>query len=84
MPGIWEYSYENFGFNQANKYTDGLWAAFQALADRAPTSGLTRNDIGPGYRSQFYESHTIYFQNADYGVAIIRILSQRMDPVKHL
>jgi len=84
MPNIWEYSFENFGINQANKYTDGLWAEFQNLADRSPISGLARNDIGEGYRSQFHGSHTIYFTNAEYGVEIIRILDQRMGPIKHL
>ena len=84
MPDIWEYSFQKFGYDQANKYTDGLWAEFQNLADRSPTSGLNRNDIGKGYRSQFYGSHTIYFKNANYGAEIIRILGQRMDPIKHL
>ena len=56
MPDIWEYSFQKFGYDQANKYTDGLWAEFQNLADRSPTSGLNRNDIGKGYRSQFYGS----------------------------
>ncbi len=39
MPDIWEYSFQKFGYDQANKYTDGLWAEFQNLADRSPTSG---------------------------------------------
>jgi toxin ParE1/3/4 len=84
MPDIWEYSFDKFGAAQANKYTDGLWAEFQNLADRSPTSGKIRDDIGGSYRSQFYGSHTIYFKNTNYGVKIVRILGQKMDPTKHL
>lgn len=84
MPGIWEYSYENFGRAQADKYTDGLWAEFQDLANRSPRSGKIRSDIGDDYRSQFYGSHIIYFKNTDYGVRIVRILGQSMDPKRHL
>lgn len=84
MPGIWKYSLDNFGFAQAEKYTDGLWNLFQKLANKSPNSGKLRKDLGPDYKSQLYERHTIYFKNSDYGVEIVRILGQSMDEARHL
>jgi toxin ParE1/3/4 len=40
--------------------------------------------IRPGYRRRGVEHHVIYFKQTDYGIAVIRILHQRMDAPRHL
>jgi toxin ParE1/3/4 len=40
--------------------------------------------IRPSYRRRSVERHMIYFRITDYGIAIIRILHDRMDAPRHL
>lgn len=44
----------------------------------------TCDDIRAGYRRRHVERHTVYFTIAPYGVAIVRVLHQRMDAARHL
>jgi toxin ParE1/3/4 len=68
---------------QAVRYTDLLTAAFQALAE-SPKSAPTGDHIRHGYRRRNVERHMIYFRITDYGIAIIRVLHDRMDAPQHL
>lgn len=80
---IWAYTVENWGLDQANRYTDTLNALFTELA-RSPNSAPACDHIRPGYRRRRVEQHMIYFRVNSYGVAIIRILHARMDASRHL
>jgi toxin ParE1/3/4 len=80
---IWKYTRGEWGLEQAERYTDLLTAAFQALAE-LPKSAPACDHIRQGYRRRNVERHMIYFRVTDYGIAIIRILHDGMDAPHHL
>lgn len=80
---IWTYTFQRWGVGQANRYTDILTAAFAELA-QSPKAAPACDHIRPGYRRRSVERRMIYFRITAYGVAIIRILHDRMDAPRHL
>jgi toxin ParE1/3/4 len=60
------------------RYTDLIEAAYADLAE-APQQAQGCTNIRPGYRRRSVEQHVIYFRLTGYGIAVIRILHQRMD-----
>jgi toxin ParE1/3/4 len=62
-----------FGLAQADKYHDGLTAAFQFLAD-FPRAARLREEIQPPVRAYRYKSHMILYDlGADDTVVILRV-----------
>ena len=80
---IWSHTLQQLGAEQANRYTDILTAAFAELA-QSPKTAPACDQIRPGYRRRSVERHMIYFRITAYGVAIVRILHDRMDAPCHL
>lgn len=83
LDGIFDYTFTQWGLPQALRYTDLLEAACADLA-RAPQQAQGCANIRPGYRRRSVEQHVIYFRPTSYGIAIIRILHQRMDAARLL
>jgi len=83
LEGIWKYTRREWGLDQAERYTDLLTAAFQVLAE-SPKSAPACDHIRQGYRRRNVERHMIYIRITDYGIAIIRVLHERMDAPRHL
>ena len=83
LEDIWTYTVEHWGADQADRYTDLLAAAFAELA-QSPKIAPACDHIRPGYRRRCVERHMIYFRITDYGIAVIRILHDRMDAPRHL
>ncbi len=83
LEAIWIYSARQWGVEQANRYADFLAAAFAELA-QSPTSAPACDHIRPGYRRRSVERHMIYFRMTNYGIAVVRILHERMDAPRHL
>jgi len=83
LEGIWKYTRAEWGVEQAERYTDLLTAAFLVLAE-SPKSAPACDHIRQGYRRRNIERHMIYFRMTDYGIAIIRVLHERMDAPRHL
>jgi len=83
LEGIWKYTSREWGLEQAERYTDLLTAAFKVLAE-APKSAPACDHIRRGYGRRTVARHMIYFRITDYGIAIIRILHERMDAPHHL
>ena len=83
LEGIWKYTRREWGLDQAERCTDLLTAAFQVLAE-SPKSAPACDHIRQGYRRRNVERHMIYFRITDYGIAIIRVLHERMDAPRHL
>ncbi|WP_018873989.1 type II toxin-antitoxin system RelE/ParE family toxin [Thioalkalivibrio sp. ALJ16] len=83
LEAIWTHTAQQWGVVQANRYTDFLSAAFAGLA-KAPETAPACDHIRRGYRRRHVERHMIYFRVTDYGVAVIRILHDRMDAPRHL
>ena len=80
---IWLYTQTEWGLKQANRYTDEITAAFAALAEQPQIAGRC-DHIRQGYRRFKVGRHTIYFRLAEYGIAVVRILHDRMLPTRHL
>lgn len=83
IEAIWEYSYENWGINQANDYIDELVTAFEGLA-ASSSKGVACDNIRVSYRFYRQGKHLIYFKTTVYGIAVVRILHERMLPSLHL
>ncbi len=83
LESIWRYTRQQWGLEQANRYTDVLTAAFQVLAD-SPHSAPACDHIRAGYRQRGVERHVVYFKIAPYGIAVVRVLHERMDAPRHL
>lgn len=83
LEAIWIYTVQQWGIEQANRYTDLLTAAFAELA-QSPKTAPACDHIRPGYRRWGVERHMIYFRATNYGIAVIRILHDRMDARRHL
>ena len=84
IDGIFDHTAQQWGQEQAVRYTVALRDACQVLANAPKTKGRDCDHIRPGYRWFMVEHHIIYFRPANYGAAIIRILHERMDTARHL
>jgi len=82
LEGIWSYSYETWGKDQADSYIHDMDSAFHALAVNL-IKGHPCDDIREGYRKHFVGKHIIFYRLSKKGVEIVRILHQRMDPERH-
>lgn len=83
LEGIWRYTRQTWGLEQADRYIDILTEAFAVLA-RSPRSAPSCDHIRPGYRHRTVERHVVYFKIAPYGIAVVRVLHGRMDAPRHL
>ena len=79
MEAIWIYTLTTWGLKQANRYTDELDAAFTALAEH-PQVASRCDHIRKQYRRFQVGRHYIYFRTTNYGIAIARVLHDRMLP----
>ena len=83
LESIWLYTFEQWGIDQAHQYTDDLTAAFNHLAQN-PLLGTSCDDIRKGYRRRLVGRHFVYFRVTDNGIAVIRVLHDRVDAPRHL
>lgn len=83
LGGIWDYTLEKWGVEQAEKYVRELWEEIKRQArDHSTSTGIS--DVRPGYRKKRSGSHVIFFRLIEDGIDVIRILHQRMDFDRHL
>jgi toxin ParE1/3/4 len=82
LESIWKYTVRKWGIEQADHYIDLLTETFAALAD-SPSIASTCEHIRSGYRQWHIERHMIYLRITDYGIAVIRVLHDRMDATHH-
>jgi toxin ParE1/3/4 len=80
---IWTYTHQKWGIEQANRYIDILTTVFAELA-QSPLTAPACDHIRPGYRHRAVKRHMIYFRTTSYGIAIIRVLHDRMNAPRHL
>ncbi|MEW5787286.1 MAG: type II toxin-antitoxin system RelE/ParE family toxin [Pseudomonadota bacterium] len=83
LEGIWQYTRDQWGAEQAHRYADKLIAAFAELAE-TPKAAPACDHIRSGYRRRSVEHHVIYFRITAYGIAVVRILHTRMDAPRYL
>jgi toxin ParE1/3/4 len=82
---IWNYTADIWGRTQAEKYLKKLETRFLDLANY-PSKGKVRNDIGfeVEYLSYSEAKHIIFYRPFDSGIAIARVLHERMDIQKQI
>lgn len=83
LEGIWLFTNEQWGADQADRYVDALTAVMGALAI-TPGTAPPCDHIRNGYRKRSVGRHAIYFRITDYGIAVIRILHDRMNAADHI
>lgn len=83
IESIYEYSISNFGLKVAQDYLLGLHACFQLLADHQ-SFGTDYSFIKPGLLRYEYRSHSIYYQLAEEGIVIVRVLGGKQDPARQI
>jgi toxin ParE1/3/4 len=87
IEGIYYYSITNFGEKQADLYylnpASGLSDHFTYIANNLETS-RSFNFVKERLLRSNFENHAIYYRQEDDGILILRVLHQRMDPLRHL
>ena len=82
LNGIWDYSAEQWGLDQADLYIDELRDACHALACGHKHGRPV--DLRSGYLRILAGAHVIYYQDRDDRISVIRILHSRMDVDRNL
>ena len=84
LEAIWDYTEQNWGQRQAERYVVAIREACRSLAACAYPD-RDAGDVRPGFRKAAVGSHMLYFRRRGDGAPeIIRILHQRMDGPLHL
>lgn len=83
LDDIWDYSVENWGERQAERYIRMIYETIIGLTDGTQLSHSAQK-VRPDYRKVLVGSHVIFFKEDERVVDVIRILHQRMDPSSHL
>ncbi len=81
---IWEYTFEVWSENQADKYYEMLISSCQEIADN-PFLGKTYDGITPSLFGIKMNRHIIFYRTLNENcVEIIRILHERMELKKRI
>jgi toxin ParE1/3/4 len=80
---IYEYTLLNFGMRQADAYTSNLENTFHLLSS-SPLMGYECREISGGVRRHNHQQHAVFYRQGEQDIFVIRILHQKMDPLKHI
>lgn len=80
---IYEYTFLNFGEDQADKYTDELESVLKTISE-APFNGRVCDDMKAGIRRHEHHKHSIFYRIRKVDIFIVRILHQQMNPMLYL
>ncbi|AOF94237.1 type II toxin-antitoxin system RelE/ParE family toxin [Sinorhizobium sp. RAC02] len=75
---LYGHGVRDFGVAQAERYIEGLFSAFELLADN-PYIARERTELNPPTHLHPYGSHMIAYVVQDEGVLIVRVLHGRQD-----
>ena len=81
MRAIVRYTFEKWGADQAVRYAHGMRTCFQNLAEN-PGIGRACDAISPGLHRHEQGKHVVFYRLKQGGIRIVRVLHQRMIPVK--
>jgi toxin ParE1/3/4 len=79
---IWDYTAENWGAGQAERYVRLIGAAIETVA-KWPKRGKTCDRIREGYRKYPAGSHIVFYRVTDTGIDVVRVLHRRRDFDRH-
>jgi toxin ParE1/3/4 len=83
LESIWLHTLKEWGIEKAHRYINEFTAAIDQLSNN-PKLGTSCDYIRKGYRRSRVGRHAIYFRITDYGIAIIRVMHDRMDASRRL
>lgn len=81
--GIWRHGIDSWGSEQAERYTDGLFAVFDLLAE-FPEMARERGEFRPPVRIHPSGSHLVIYRREGQGIEIIRILHAHQNLMAYL
>jgi toxin ParE1/3/4 len=81
--GIWVYTCEEWGVDQADKYLDQLETGMQQLINH-PSLGANYAHVLSGYRRLQVEHHAVFYQVLESEMLIVRVLHEDMDAPERL
>tara|TARA_R110000868_G_scaffold350357_1_gene611574 strand:+ start:283 stop:579 length:297 start_codon:yes stop_codon:yes gene_type:complete len=82
--GIWMYTCEEWGVDQADKYLDQMETGMKQLINHS-SLGTNYAHVLPEYRRLQVEHHAVFYQMLDPDVLVVRVLHEDMDaPVRLL
>ena len=76
--GIWVYTSEEWGTDQADQYLDELEEGMKRLIDH-PSLGADYAHVLPGYRRLQVEHHAVFYKLEKSEVLVVRVLHETMD-----
>ena len=79
---IWDYTAENWGVDQADKYVDDIKDVCGSLADGKKKGRKVH--ARSGYFKYAVGRHYVFFRRQTAEIEVIRILHQSMDMKRHL
>ncbi len=82
LSSIWDFSVARWDARQAEIYLDEIRLAFERIA-ADPGRGRACDEVRQGYRCYRIGSHSVFYVESVGGVDVIRVLHQRMDPLRH-
>lgn len=80
IEALFEDSLQRFGLPQTERYVSSLKSCLEMLGSN-PQLGVSAEEIREGYRRFPHRSHVIFYQPAEYGVLVVRVLHKRMDSI---
>lgn len=83
LEAIFDYTVREWGLRQAEHYAAVIENACARLAE-APELAQDCGYIRAGYRRAAVGRHVLYFRVEEWGIAVVRILHQRMDVERHV
>ena len=79
LTGIWNYTFDTWSENQADKYYEQL-LSFSDLLSKNPNRGKSYNYLIIGLKGSQINKHIVFYRTiADNVIEIERILHERMD-----
>ena len=76
--GIWVYTCDEWGMDQADKYLDELEEGMKQLIHH-PSLGADHTHVVPGYRRLQVEHHAVFYKLVESELLVVRVLHQSMD-----
>ena len=83
LTGVWLYTCEEWGIEQADIYLDQLGAGIKQLMSH-PLLGANYAHVARGYRRLQIEHHAVFYQVSESEVLIVRVLHEDMDAPQRL
>lgn len=83
LVGIWLYTCETWGAEQADEYLDQIERGVKHLLGH-PALGIDYSHVLPGYRRLHIEHHDVFYKVLEGEILVVRVLHEDMDAPRRL